>query len=508
MGDVPLKLTRDQIQALVGSDDSRAIRQIEKLFTAGDSSGVHIADESIHFTVAGNAKEIQYNDGTTPAGLASSNNFTYDSTTETLNLDNIDFNLTSTVANAEGRLAWDSDDGTLRLGMPGGNVTLQIGQENLIRSTNKTGLAITDFKAVYIDGAQGNRPTIDLTDITDSEKIQIAGITTEAILNNNNGFINVLGLIRDVDTSGTPYGETWNDGDKLYLGTTAGGFSNTHPSSPTDAVIIVATVIRAHATEGSVLFSRPEAFTIGNNYDGTMRQSVINKSSGTSAAVGFTAVNDNKRRATFGLGGSNNSVFPDTTVYYGEGYGDNWYAVDGNKDHVFYTDPTDSHNNSALSYPRLYIRADGTLEVGATSYETLVISDDVIPNKKYVDDNDFWDRTGATLTPKTSTDTVKATDDFQTEKGRKANTNRITSNTILDKTYHEVYCDTDGGAFTVTLPALENGREYRIHNVGSSGNNVTLSPDGTDLLFGVNASEPIYDGEVLVITGETTEGWD
>ncbi|GAG29367.1 unnamed protein product, partial [marine sediment metagenome] len=39
-----------------------------------------------------------------------------------------------------------------------------------------------------------------------------------------------------------------------------------------------------------------------------------------------------------------------------------------------------------------------------------------------------------------------------TESGRVVNTNRITANTTLDETYHEVFCDTDGGEFTVTLP--------------------------------------------------------
>ena len=57
--------------------------------------------------------------------------------------------------------------------------------------------------------------------------------------------------------------------------------------------------------------------------------------------------------------------------------------------------------------PRFYIRSDGTLEVGAPNYETLVTADDDIPNKKYVDDNDFWTRTGTTLNPETTTDSVE-----------------------------------------------------------------------------------------------------
>jgi len=84
---------------------------------------------------------------------------------------------------------------------------------------------------------------------------------------------------------------------------------------------------------------------------------------------------------------------------------------------------------------------------------------------------------------------------------------RITESTTLDDTHEYVFCDTDGGAFTVTLPAGSDGRLFRINNCGSSDNNVTLTPDGTELLFGENASELIYDGEVIDLIYESTEGW-
>ena len=91
--------------------------------------------------------------------------------------------------------------------------------------------------------------------------------------------------------------------------------------------------------------------------------------------------------------------------------------------------------------------------------------------------------------------------------GRIRTTTRITGNTILDETNHEVFCDTDGGAFTVTLPAGVDGTNYRITNTGSSGNAVTLTPDGSELLIGENSNFTLLDGDVLIITNETTEGW-
>jgi len=84
---------------------------------------------------------------------------------------------------------------------------------------------------------------------------------------------------------------------------------------------------------------------------------------------------------------------------------------------------------------------------------------------------------------------------------------RITEDTTLDDNYEFVFCDTDGGGFIVTLPEGTDGRRFRIMNTGSSDNDVTLTPDGTELLFGENETELIHDGEVIDLVYESTEGW-
>ena len=71
----------------------------------------------------------------------------------------------------------------------------------------------------------------------------------------------------------------------------------------------------------------------------------------------------------------------------------------------------------------------------------------------------------------------------------------------------DLFADTDGGPITVNLPVGSDEQSYRIINCGSSGNNITLTPNGAELLKGVNASMTITDGNDLLITYETTEGW-
>lgn len=161
----------------------------------------------------------------------------------------IDFDLEAEADPQEGRLRWNSDDGTLEIGMPGGVVVLQLGQEMLLRASNKTGSDITNGQVVYINGAQGSRPTITLAkaDTSISSDTTI-GITTEDIQNNNNGFINVFGLVRDVNTNPATYAV----GDMLYLSpNTAGGYTNVKPISP-EHTINIGFVLKASITEGII----------------------------------------------------------------------------------------------------------------------------------------------------------------------------------------------------------------------------------------------------------------
>ena len=279
---------------------------------------------------------------------------------DTLAIDKILFNLTAGLSVGEGEMSWNDDDGSLNLGMPGGEVVQQIGLEGLIRVSNKSGAEIVNGKFVYVTGSQGNRLTIGLADNTDADKLHILGMVTENIPNNQSGYVTIWGDVRGsteepINTSGLV------EGDKLYLDAN-GNWTDTHPTNPLYGVEIVGTVRKVHATEGIIYVTRPEVFTLGNNFNGTMRQSVINKSTGNAAAAGFTAVNNQGYFTTIGIAGSGNVTFPNNvSIHYAPGYGDHWQSVDGNKDFVWFTDPTDSHNNSSLTNEIMRLLSDGTL---------------------------------------------------------------------------------------------------------------------------------------------------
>ncbi len=86
-------------------------------------------------------------------------------------------------------------------------------------------------------------------------------------------------------------------------------------------------------------------------------------------------------------------------------------------------------------------------------------------------------------------------------------TKRVTTTYQILAGDDNLFCDTDGGAFTATLPVGADGHKLRIINCGGSGNLLTIAPTGAELLVGANASKTISDGTVIILVYEPTEGW-
>jgi len=131
------------------------------------------------------------------------------------------------------------------------------------------------------------------------------------------------------------------------------------------------------------------------------------------------------------------------------------------------------------------------------------------------DDGHVWVESGSGAlcfsdgNPSSTTDyDFKAGADFMySGAGRIMQTTRVTGTYTVLATDHQIAADTDGGAFTATLPAGVAGTEYRIANTGTSGNNLTIAPNGAELLIGVNSNFVLLDGEALNVVYEATEGW-
>ena len=119
---------------------------------------------------------------------------------------------------------------------------------NLIAEVyNSTGATLTKGTIVYINGGQGNLPTVTKAIATgDSTSAQTFGIVQADITNMNNGYVVVSGRLENIDT------QAFSVGAAIYLsGTTAGAFTSTKPYAPTHLVYI-GVIVRSHPTQGVI----------------------------------------------------------------------------------------------------------------------------------------------------------------------------------------------------------------------------------------------------------------
>lgn len=205
---------------------------------------------------------------------------------------NIEFDNTPTnIPTGAGSMVWNDTDGTVDLKLKGGNVTLQIGQESVLRVVNKTATNINlleaNYQAVRVTGAQGQRLKVDLAQATsDTLSAETIGLVTETINNNQEGFITTSGLIRNVNTTGSLQSETWSDGDILYLSpTVAGQITKVKPVAP-NHLVIIGYVVSAHATQGSIFVK------VDNGYELDELHNVKIASATNGQALTYTSATD------------------------------------------------------------------------------------------------------------------------------------------------------------------------------------------------------------------------
>jgi hypothetical protein len=146
-----------------------------------------------------------------------------------------------------------SADGSVIVTTTGSTVDLAVSQTSpasvvVEQVRNSTGATLTKGTAVYISGATGQLPTVSKALATgDSTSAQTLGVITSNLANNSNGYVTIIGLVSDLDTS------AYTDGAQLYLSpTTAGTLTATKPYAP-NHLVYMAVVAHAHPTHGKLL---------------------------------------------------------------------------------------------------------------------------------------------------------------------------------------------------------------------------------------------------------------
>lgn len=170
--------------------------------------------------------------------------------------DFIQFNAAAVATGGVARFKWNDADGTMDLGLKGGNVTLQLGQEvnQLVKSSTNSGLL--EGKVVYLSGSSGSNLLASYAEAnTENTSTRTFGVMTETATGGNKAFCTTFGLVRDIDTSHL------TEGAIVWLSATVpGGMTSTKPTAPNHAVV-VGICVRSHSRVGAVFVS------VANGYE-------------------------------------------------------------------------------------------------------------------------------------------------------------------------------------------------------------------------------------------------
>ncbi len=166
--------------------------------------------------------------------------------------------ITPTGTTSVGTTRWNDSLGVSETTLKGDSVVLKNGIDLVARVVNKvspnTTLTKANYPVVRISGAQGQRLAVAYAQANnDNNSADTLGVVIETIATNQEGFIMTVGQLEGINTTGSLQGETWADGDVLYLSpTTPGKLTNIKPNGSTGHIVIIGYVEYAHINNGKI----------------------------------------------------------------------------------------------------------------------------------------------------------------------------------------------------------------------------------------------------------------
>lgn len=160
-----------------------------------------------------------------------------------------------------GEIIWDDANGTYALGLKGGNVFLPIGAKEVEIVRNVDSVDFTIGQIINVTGSSGQRVAVKRAIAnSDINSATVLGVVTEAINQNQTGFVTISGLVTGVNTN------SFNEGDVLWLSSTvSGSFTNVKPTAPNHGVMIGYVVKKNN--NGSVYVHIQNGYEIGELHD-------------------------------------------------------------------------------------------------------------------------------------------------------------------------------------------------------------------------------------------------
>ena len=180
---------------------------------------------------------------------------------------------------AAGKMWYDEVTGAWNLGMGGGNITQQVGEE--LFTYGKASAAITDspLQIIYHTGTVGASGVVTfaptIAGITDNNAI--VGVATESLALNDFGRVTTFGTVRGITTNGTAFGETWADDDPIWYNPVTGNPTNVEPVAPNIKIQVGLVINAGSGGSGSFHVEINRGSTLGGTDSNVQLGTLANK---------------------------------------------------------------------------------------------------------------------------------------------------------------------------------------------------------------------------------------
>jgi hypothetical protein len=195
------------------------------------------------------------------SGKVSASSLTWDSVDSIVGaVSGIDFNGLTTLPVAN-RLLWNSDFGTLMLGLTSA-VSLPVGQQQVAAVKSSTNGGLVKGKVVYVVGATGGNKTVAYARSDSGTTVKTTlGVVGETVSGGAKAFTVTNGVITNLNTS------TLTEGDPVFVSSSsAGDLTSTAPTAPNHRVR-VGYCVRQHSTNGVLYVNVQTGYDVGELCD-------------------------------------------------------------------------------------------------------------------------------------------------------------------------------------------------------------------------------------------------